>query len=123
MVTPGATVPGGLEDLMVTNWPGSWESKAQACGMALSHLEHLGQDGRGTETPTRPAIKETEDQRQGQMRAIWFSFQCHPCCTTGDGLDTSHTELTVAFIYPFCRSLSEAPDKNQVRKPSPAALQ
>lgn len=75
-------MPGGLEDLMVTNWPGSWESKAQACGMALSHLEHLGQDGRGTEMPTRPAIKETEDQTQGQMQAIWFSFQCHPCCTT-----------------------------------------
>lgn len=64
MVTPGDTLPGGLEDLMVTNWPGSWENK---CAMALSHLEHLGQDGRGIETPTRPAIKEMEDQTQGQM--------------------------------------------------------
>lgn len=39
------------------------------------------------------------------------------------GLDTSHTELPLAFINPFCRSLREAPDKNQVRKPSLAALQ
>lgn len=64
MVTPGDTLPGSLGDLMVTNWPGSWESKR---GMALSYLEHLGQDRRGIETPTRPAIKEMEDQTQGQM--------------------------------------------------------
>lgn len=33
------------------------------------------------------------------------------------GLDTSHIELPVAFINSFCRSLSEAPDKNPAQLP------
>lgn len=76
IVTPGDMVSGGLEGFIVTKLLGPWESEAQACGMALSHLEYLGQEGRATERPTVPAIKETEDQTEGQVRAIWFSFQC-----------------------------------------------
>jgi hypothetical protein len=67
IVTPGDTMSGGLEDFMVTNWPGPWKIEAQACGMALSHLEHLGQEVMATERPTGPAIKETEDQTEGQV--------------------------------------------------------
>lgn len=50
--------------------------------MALYHLEHSGQDRRASETPMGPAIKETEDQTQGQVRAIWFPSQCCPCRMT-----------------------------------------
>lgn len=38
------------------------------------------------------------------------------------GLDTSYIELPLAFSSPFYSSLSEAPDKNQVRTPQHCVL-
>lgn len=60
---------GSLGDLMATNWLGLWEGEAQACGMAPVHLEHVGQDGKDTDT-SEPAIKEMEDKTRDSSKVI-----------------------------------------------------